>query len=120
MTTRSYFATLFLWARGWWHLDEITYKPGWSARQWRWRLVYGTDYLLACLLGLGCQPVSRWAGERVKHAPWRWLARLLDALDKGHTASAGGLLWGTQPAPRLVRYVAAGVWLLVLTGWALG
>ena len=62
--------------------------------------LYLIDHGFACLvLGLGVQPVSRWAGDRYDHQPWRWIARALNALDDGHTDTAGGLLCGNSVSP---------------------
>lgn len=96
----------------------IVYKPGWSP--WKFLPVYLLDHGIACVfLGLGVQPISRWAGQRVKHAPWRWLAWALNKLDAGHTDAAGGLLWQTTPCPAKVRLVVMACWALILGGLVL-
>lgn len=95
----------------------IYYKPGWTPL--KFLPVYLLDHGVACIfLGLGVQPISRWAGQRVKHAPWRWLAWALNKLDAGHTDAAGGLLWQTTPCPAKVRLVVMACWALILGGLA--
>lgn len=97
----------------------ISYKARWTPL--KFFPVYVLDYgAAAILLGLGVQPISRWAGQRIKHAPWRWLAWVLNKLEKGHTDSAGGLLWETQPCPAKVRLVVVVSWVLLITVWWLG
>lgn len=96
----------------------IYYKPGWTPL--KFLPVYLLDHGIACVfLGLGVQPISRWAGQRVKHAPWRWLAWILNRLDAGHTDEAGGLLWQTTPCPAKVRLVVMACWALILGGLVL-
>lgn len=112
--TNRYWTSVYRWARGFAHLDEVPLKPGWKNGP-AWWAVYALDYGAACiLLGLGVQPISRWAGQRVKHAPWGWLAWLLDRLDRGHTANAGGLLWATQPCEPHIRLAVVIAWVVVL------
>jgi hypothetical protein len=48
-----YLDNLACWARGWRQFDTIDFLPGWNGRQWRWRLVYGLDYLATCLIFAG-------------------------------------------------------------------
>lgn len=101
------------WTAGGPHI--IAYKPGWNP--WKFLPLYLIDHGAAViLLGIGVQPISRWAGERIDHRPWRWLARLLNRLDTGHTAEAGGLLWGSQPCREPVRHYVLLAW-IGLMGW---
>lgn len=122
----SYWINVGRFWRGFLHMDEIRMRPEWErAKVWwtplgiGWRLVYLLDYGAACvILGIGVQPISRWAGERIQ-APWTWLAAILNRLQRGHTDMAGPLLWSTEPCPRLVRYAAVSCWAgaAVLAGW---
>lgn len=113
----SYWRNVWRWAAGFGRLGTLRYKPGWSARSPAWIAVYLIDYGAAVLvLGIGCQPISRWAGER-DHQPWRALARLLNRLDDGHTDEAGGLLWQTAPCRDRTRYVVMTCWALALVAW---
>lgn len=99
----SYWRNVGRWLGGWARFGEVRFKPGWSARSPAWWAVYLLDYGAACLvLGIGVQPVSRWAGERMQK-PWTWLADILNRLQPGHTSAAGPLLWNTQPCRRGVR-----------------
>ena len=115
---KQYIRNVTLWVRGFgwlWNADRIRYKPGWGP--WKFAPLYLIDHGFACLvLGLGVQPVSRWAGDRLDHQPWRWIARALNALDDGHTAEAGGLLWGSQPCREPVRHYVLLAW-IGLMGW---
>lgn len=114
VTSTGYFRNIWRWAVGFRHLDEVPLKPGWEPG-WRWRLVYAVDYGAACIiLAIGVQPISRWAGERIKHAPWRWLAALLNRLDAHHTANAGPLMWDTAPCRPAARYLVTGFWAVLL------
>lgn len=114
----QYIRNIWLWLRGFPRLGTVTLKPGWKNGP-AWWLVYLFDYGAACIfLGLGVQPISRWAGLHVKQAPWGWLAALLNTLQAGHTTQAGGLLWGSQPCPRRVRYAVILVWLAIIL-WAI-
>ena len=112
----QYLRNVTLWLRGFswlWDDSRIRYKPGWGP--WKFLPVYLLAHGIACVvLGIGVQPVSRWAGQRVKHAPWGWLAWLLDRLDRGHTANAGGLLWSTQPCEPHIRLAVVIAWVVVL------
>lgn len=105
ITTPStgYWRNVWRWVTGFRRLHEVPLKPGWKPGGLAWRLVYALDYGFACLvLGIGVQPVSRWAGERMQK-PWTWLADILNRLQPGHTSAAGPLLWNTQPCRRGVR-----------------
>ena len=114
----SYWTTVWRWLRGWGRFGEIRFKPGWSARSPAWWLVYGLDIGAAVIvLGVGCQPISRWAGER-EHQPWIWIARVLNRWDDGHTDSAGPLMWDTAPCPGSVRAIVMIGWAFVLLVWA--
>jgi len=94
----------------------IAYKPGWNA--WRFLPVYLLDHGAACiLLAIGVQPISRWAGDHAHSEPWRTLARWLNKIDDGHTSAAGGLLWGSQPCSRTVRYYVMLAWAGLLGWW---
>lgn len=116
---RQYLANVWLWLRGFALLGTVPLKAGWRNGP-AWWAVYAVDYGAACIfLAVGVQPISRWAGERAKHAPWRQLAALLNRLDAQHTSSAGGLLWGSQPCPPRVRYAVAGAWAGLVLGGAL-
>lgn len=111
--TASYWRSAWRWLAGFGRLGDVPLKPGWRNGP-LWWAVYAVDYGAACVfLGIGVQPISRWAGERIDHQPWRWLAALLNRLDAGHTSQSGGLLWQTQPCPRGVRYAAVGCWAAV-------
>lgn len=100
----------------WGDIPTIVYKPGWSPL--KFLPVYLLDHGAAViLLGIGVQPISRWAGERIDHRPWRWLARLLNRLYAGHTAEAGGLLWGSQPCREPVRHYVLLAWICALGLW---
>ena len=122
----QYLRNLTLWVRGFgwlWDDSRIRYKPGWGP--WKFLLLYLLDHGIACVvLGLGVQPVSRWAGDRYDHQPWRVLARVLNAIDEGHTSAAGGLLWGTRPCRDRTRYVVMMLWCLFTMGvmmrWTMG
>jgi sulfite exporter TauE/SafE len=110
--TASYWRSAWRWLAGFGRLGDVPLKPGWRNGP-LWWAVYAVDYGAACVfLGIGVQPISRWAGERIDHQPWRWLAALLNRLDAGHTSQSGGLLWGTLPCRRMTRYMAVGVWAL--------
>lgn len=81
----SYWRNVWRWLAGFGRLGALRYKPGWSARSPAWIAVYLIDYGAAVvLLGIGCQPISRWAGER-DHQPWR-------ALPGSHALRRHGLL----------------------------
>jgi hypothetical protein len=109
-----YWRNLYLWLTGFGRFDRIRFKPGWS-NDWRWKCLYAIDYGAAViLLGIGVQPVSRWAYERRGDQPWRWLNARLDALDEGHGENSGGLLWGSQPCERTVRYGVMAAWAAVV------
>lgn len=114
----QYLRNVTLWLRGFswlWDDSRIRYKSGWGP--WKFLPLYLIDHGFACLvLGLGVQPVSRWAGDRYDHQPWRWIARALNALDEGHTSEAGGLLWGSQPCRDRVRYVVMATWATIIVG----
>ena len=111
--TASYWRSAWRWLAGFGRLGDVPLKPGWRNGP-LWWAVYAVDYGAACVfLGIGVQPISRWAGERMQK-PWTWLADILNRLQPGHTSAAGPLLWGTQPCPRQVRYVVMGLWAAVL------
>lgn len=106
----GYWRNVWRWVTGFRRLHEVPLKPGWKPGGLAWRLVYALDYGAACVvLGIGVQPVSRWALTRLQR-PWEWLARVLVRL--GDTRP-GPLLWQTQPCPRQVRYVVMGLWAAV-------
>jgi len=114
VASTGYLTNVWRWLTGFAHLDEVPLKPGWRNGP-LWWAVYAVDYGAACVfLGIGVQPISRWAGERMHQRPWAWLAAVLNRLDAGHTAQSGGLLWGTAPCRRMTRYVVVGVWAVAL------
>jgi hypothetical protein len=110
---REYLDSVFLWATGFRRLDTLTYRKRWTARSFLW--LYAIDYGIACvMLGMGVQPISRWAYDRRDHEPWTTLNRWLDAVDTDHGKDSGGLLWGSKPLRARNRYVLIGAWVLIV------
>ena len=112
----TYFRNLWLWLSGFGKLGRIAYKPGWGP--WRFLPWYLLDVGLAVLvLAWPVTTISWGLGHYSGGTVWRWLAKVLDRLDHGHVAKAGGPLWGSKECSKPVRIAVPVGWgMLILWG----
>ena len=92
----QYLTNLKLWLTGFRRFGELSFRAGWSADSWQWRLLYALDYGSHVLSGGAVVSWSRWFYDnRDKRIP-RFFDRLLNHFEEGHGRSAGPPLWGTK------------------------
>lgn len=92
----SYINNVKAWASGFGRFDEISFKPGWSAKSPAWWLLYAFNYGTRVLSGGACVSWSRWFYLNSQHSWAKLITRLLNKLDGGHGEEAGPPLWGTE------------------------
>jgi hypothetical protein len=92
-----YVKNLRAWRTGFSRFGELKFHAGWSADQWRWRLLYALDYGSHVLSGGACVTWSRWFYDnRDKYRLAAFMNRLLNHFEEDHGKNAGPVLWGTK------------------------
>ena len=113
----TYLHNLRAWLTGFRRFGELSFKAGWSADSWQWRLLYLFDYGSHVLSGGAVVSWSRWFYDNRQYRIPRFFDRLLNHFEDGHGRSAGPPLWGTQDCSPLFRCAAVALCLLGVWAW---
>ena len=106
------------WAVGFGRFGELTFKAGWSADSWRWRVLYLVDYGSHVLTGGAVVSWSRWFyDQRDKRIP-RFMNRLLNHFAERHGEQAGPPLWSTKDCELKYRLLTIGALIAAWFLWA--
>lgn len=105
----NYIHNLRLWLTGFGWFGQLTFRAGWSAESWKWRVLYAVDYGSHVLSGGAVVSWSRWFYDnRDRYRVARFLDRLLNHFEDNHGRSAGPALWGTKDCAMKYRLLGAG------------
>jgi hypothetical protein len=108
----TYARNVLLWLRGWARFDEISFKPGWSAKSIRWWLLYGLDIGANVVLLAGqVETISRHAQDHRSGKVWDFLLDILEKFDADHGPRSGGPLWDSELPPKWQRIAVPLLWL---------
>lgn len=95
----SYIRNVKAWGKGFGRFDEISFKPGWSAKSPGWWFLYTLNYGTRVLSGGACVSWSRWFYLHSQNPVAKFITRILNKLDDSHGEQAGPPLWGTEDTP---------------------
>lgn len=106
---RQYFDNIGLWMAGWFKLDRINFKEGWS-NDWQWKLVYGLNYGINVLTGGAVQPISARLQRHRAGKVWDFILDVIEKFDNGHGANAGAPLFSSLESPAWIQWS----WLVII------
>lgn len=101
----TYISNLRLWLTGFGRFGELRFYAGWSADQWRWRLLYAIDYGSHVLTGGAVVTWSRWFYDHRERPIPGFFNRLLNHFEDDHGKHAGPPLWGTKDCNGWLRMI---------------
>ncbi len=111
---KTYLINVWVWLSGFWELDRLAYKPGWTPAKFAlvYLLNHGTHVVLT---GSAVVPWSwgirrrRLAGQRFP----KFMDRLLNYLENDHGGKVPGPLWDTEYCGGKTRLVIISLWAIV-------
>jgi hypothetical protein len=111
----TYLTNVRLWLTGFALFDELTFKPGWSAKSPGWWLLYLIDYGANVVLLAGqVESISRHAQDHRSGKVWDFILDIIEKFDRDHGPRSGPPLWDSELPPKWQRIAVPLGWLLWL------